>query len=55
MIDSHCHLDIDPLFENINEVLARSKKIGISKIYFSNIVYQSKNKFNTDWVHQIDE
>ncbi len=32
MIDSHCHLDIDPLFENINEVLARSKKIGISKI-----------------------
>jgi len=32
MIDSHCHLDHEPLFTNINEVLIRSKKIGITKL-----------------------
>ena len=32
MIDSHCHLDHEPLFSNINEVISRSKKIGIKKI-----------------------
>tara|TARA_B100001175_G_scaffold310839_1_gene314446 strand:+ start:1522 stop:2280 length:759 start_codon:yes stop_codon:yes gene_type:complete len=32
MIDSHCHLDHEPLFSNINEVINRSKKIGIKKI-----------------------
>ena len=32
MIDSHCHLDHDPLFSNINEVLSRSKKVGIKKL-----------------------
>ncbi len=32
MIDSHCHLDHDPLFENIEEIISRSKNIGISKL-----------------------
>ncbi len=32
MIDSHCHLDHEPLFSNINEVINRSKKIGLKKI-----------------------
>ena len=32
MIDSHCHLDHDPLFENLNSVLDNSKKVGIDKI-----------------------
>tara|TARA_B100001250_G_C19786710_1_gene784540 strand:- start:929 stop:1687 length:759 start_codon:yes stop_codon:yes gene_type:complete len=32
MIDSHCHLDHEPLFTNINEILDRSKKIGLKKI-----------------------
>ena len=32
MIDSHCHLDQEPLFENIHEILERSKKIGLSKL-----------------------
>ena len=32
MIDSHCHLDHEPLFSNINEVIQRSKKAGIKKI-----------------------
>ena len=32
MIDSHCHLDHEPLLENINEVIKKSKDIGISKL-----------------------
>ena len=32
MIDSHCHLDHDPLFNNINEVLNRSKSVGLKKL-----------------------
>ena len=32
MIDSHCHLDHEPLFENLNKVLYNSKKIGVEKI-----------------------
>jgi TatD DNase family protein len=32
MIDSHCHLDHDPLFNNINEVLYRSKSVGLKKL-----------------------
>ncbi len=32
MIDSHCHLDHEPLFENINEVINRSKNIGLQKL-----------------------
>ena len=38
--------------ENFEQI---SKKIGVSKLYFSNIVYQSKLDFNTDWVHQDDQ
>ena len=32
MIDSHCHLDHEPLFSNLNEVIIRSKEVGINKI-----------------------
>ena len=32
MIDSHCHLDHEPLFSNLNQVLLRSKETGIEKI-----------------------
>ena len=32
MIDSHCHLDHEPLINNISEVLERSKNSGIKKI-----------------------
>jgi TatD DNase family protein len=32
MIDSHCHLDHEPLLENLDEVLKRSKEVGISKL-----------------------
>ena len=32
MIDSHCHLDHEPLFSNLDQVILRSKKLGIQKI-----------------------
>ena len=32
MIDSHCHLDHEPLFEEVLNVLARSKNVGIEKL-----------------------
>ena len=32
MIDSHCHLDHEPLFSNLGDILERSKKIGLKKI-----------------------
>ena len=32
MIDSHCHLDHDTLYENINDVVLRSKNVGITKL-----------------------
>ena len=34
MIDSHCHLDHEPLYENINDIISRSKKVGITKITY---------------------
>ena len=32
MIDSHCHLDHEPLFQKMNDVLIRSKNNGITKL-----------------------
>ena len=32
MIDSHCHLDHEPLYSNIDDVIKRSKQIGLKKI-----------------------
>ena len=32
MIDSHCHLDHEPLFNNIENVLANAKTAGITKL-----------------------
>ena len=32
MIDSHCHLDHEPLYENLSAVINRSKEIGITKL-----------------------
>ena len=32
MIDSHCHLDHVPLFDNLNDILNRSKEVGIKKL-----------------------
>jgi len=32
MIDSHCHLDHEPLHENLSDVISRSKNVGITKL-----------------------
>ena len=32
MIDSHCHLDHEPLVQNIEDVLAKCKKEGVQKL-----------------------
>ena len=32
MIDSHCHLDHEPLYENLSDVISRSKNVGITKL-----------------------
>ncbi len=32
MIDSHCHLDHEPLVQNIHDVLSRCKKEGVNKV-----------------------
>ena len=32
MIDSHCHLDHAPLLDNLNDILIRSKEVGIKKL-----------------------
>ena len=32
MIDSHCHLDHDPLFADLNEVINRAKNEGLKKL-----------------------
>ena len=32
MIDSHCHLDHEPLFNDLGNILKRSKEVGIEKL-----------------------
>ena len=44
MIDSHCHLDHEFLYTNINDVLIRSKKIGITKLLSICTTHESFNK-----------
>mgnify|MGYP001269650001 FL=1 len=32
MIDSHCHLDHEPLYKNLNEVISNCKREGVEKV-----------------------
>ena len=32
MIDSHCHLDHEPLINNLEDIIKRSKEVGIKKL-----------------------
>ena len=32
MIDSHCHLDHEPLYSDLTNVIIRSKNVGIKKL-----------------------
>lgn len=44
MIDSHCHLDHEPLYENLDKVIRRSKDIGIKKLLTISTSFESFNK-----------
>ena len=44
MIDSHCHLDHEPLSTEINEIIKRAKKIGIEKLLTISTTFNSFKK-----------
>ena len=44
MIDSHCHLDHQQLFENIDDILKRSKEVGIQKLLTICTTFESFNR-----------
>ena len=41
MIDSHCHLDHEPLLSDLNNVLKRSKDVGIKKLLTISTSFES--------------
>ena len=41
MIDSHCHLDHEPLLSDLNNVIKRSKEVGIKKLLTISTSYES--------------
>jgi TatD DNase family protein len=44
MIDSHCHLDHEPLFSDLQNVIRRSKDIGIEKLLTISTTFESFSK-----------
>ena len=44
MIDSHCHLDHEPLFNNLDDILKRSKEVGIEKLLTICTTFKSYDK-----------
>ena len=44
MIDSHCHLDHEPLFSDLSNVLKRSKDVGIKKLLTISTSFESFSK-----------
>ena len=43
MIDSHCHLDLEPIYSNLEEVINRCKSEGLKKILSISTNTQSYN------------
>ena len=41
MIDSHCHLDHEPLLSDLSNVLKRSKDVGIKKLLTISTSFES--------------
>ena len=41
MIDSHCHLDHEPLLSDLSNVIKRSKEVGIKKLLTNSTSYES--------------
>ena len=44
MIDSHCHLDHEPLYSDLSNVIQRSKDIGIEKLLTISTSFESFSK-----------
>jgi TatD DNase family protein len=44
MIDSHCHLDHEPLFSDLTNVIKRSKAVGIQKLLTISTSFESYSK-----------
>ena len=44
MIDSHCHLDHEPLFSDLNNIIKRSKDVGIQKLLTISTSLESFNR-----------
>jgi len=62
MIDSHCHLDHEPLHKNLTDIISRSKEIGITKLLticttfesfenIKNIIKKDKMIYGTYGIH----
>jgi TatD DNase family protein len=47
MIDSHCHLDHEPLLDNLDEIIKRSKEVGIKKLLTICTTLESFKKIKT--------
>ncbi len=44
MIDSHCHLDHEPLYNNLDDIIKRSKEVGIEKLLTICTTFESFEK-----------
>ena len=44
MIDSHCHLDHEPLLSDLSNVIKRSKAVGIEKLLTISTSFESFEK-----------
>ena len=44
MIDSHCHLDHEPLLSDLTNVIKRSKEVGIEKLLTISTSLESFNR-----------
>ena len=51
MIDSHCHLDHEPLLSDLTNVIQRSKDVGIEKLLTISTSFESFNRIR-DIVNQ---
>jgi TatD DNase family protein len=51
MIDSHCHLDHEPLFSDLSNVIERSKNVGIEKLLTISTSLESFNRI-TDIINK---
>jgi len=53
MIDSHCHLDHEPLFSDLSNVIKRSKNVGIKKLLTISTSFESFDRIKK--ITNIDE